>query len=298
MTGVVLGLLSALAYGSADFAGGLAARARSAVAVAAISAVVGIALFSLSTIWFSGVVTFAAIGWGAASGVAGMLAACALYAALSIGPMSLVAPLTAIISGASPVAWAAATGARFGPLTWLSLGAMLAAAGLITAVRPRQDALPSPSTAPGARTGTRNRALWLSVTAGLLFGGFYILLARTPVDSGFVPLIANRVVGALVLALLILIIVMRRRLGYGGATPRSERGGIWLAVLTGLLDAGANALYVLAVRAESLAIVAVVVSLYPAATVALSSLLLKERIAPLQWTGVGLAITGIALLAF
>jgi drug/metabolite transporter (DMT)-like permease len=293
VTGVVLALLSALAYGAADFAGGIASRARSAVAVAAISAIVGIVVFTVSSFWFSGVVSPSAVGWGAASGVAGMLAACALYAALSIGPMSLVAPLTAVISGGTPVLWAAATGEHLEPVTISSLGALLLAAVLITAVRPASAERPL----PGSGFTTRRRAVGLSVVAGLLFGCFYILLAQTPAESAFVPLIANRAAGAAMLGLLMLAILLHRRLSGRGSPLRSPAGGFRLAILTGVLDAAANALYVLAVRAEALAIVAVVASLYPAATVALSSLFLRERITPLQWSGVALALIGIGLLA-
>jgi drug/metabolite transporter (DMT)-like permease len=65
----------------------------------------------------------------------------------------------------------------------------------------------------------------------------------------------------------------------------------------GVLDAGANALYLLASREGLLSVVSVLSSLYPAATIVLARLLLKERMNRVQLVGIGLALTGVTLIA-
>ena len=277
---IVLALASALAYGAADFVGGLASRTRSALAVAVTSAAVGVVVFSLAGGVVPGVASGSAILWGAASGVAGMSAAACLYAALAIGPMSLVAPLTATISGVTPVVWSIVSGELPDATTWVGLVLVLAGATLISLISGETS------------TGSRRNAIALAVLAGLLFGAFYIFLAETPADSGMIPLIASRVAGLVVLAIAL-----------GARALRSSRSrgftlaGMLPAVATGLLDACANAFYVFAVRDGALAVIAVIVSLYPAATVALSAIVLRERIRPVQWVGVAVALGGVAMLA-
>lgn len=278
---VVLALLSALAYGAADFVGGLASRVRSSLVVAATSAAVGVVVFSIAAAVVPGAASGAALLWGAASGVVGMLAAASLYAALAIGPMAVVAPLTATISGATPVIWSLAGGELPDAPTWFGLVAVLAGAALVSIVTGERSAGPR-----------RGRGIALAVVAGVLFGAFYIFLAAAPADSGMLPLLANRAAGLLVLGVVLLVIGLRR-----GVAGRLTTRGLGPALATGLLDAAANALYVLAVREGALAIVAVIVSLYPAGTIALSAAVLRERISPVQWAGVGLALVGIVVLA-
>ncbi|KZE89646.1 EamA family transporter [Microbacterium sp. TNHR37B] len=285
---IVLALGAALAYGAADFLGGLASRTRSAIAVAAVSAGVGIVIFALLAVAVPGAGSAAAIGAGAASGAAGMTAVACLYRALAIGPMVLVAPLTAVVSGATPVVWAIAHGDRPGPVHTAGLFVILVGAALIAGT-------------PGTATsGSRRRSLPLAALAGILFGALYILLAQAPADSGVLPLLSNRVTGFVVLAG-----AVGFRLVHRGSNVRAGRhsasrpvaAGLATAAVVGILDATANALYLWAVRDGSLAVVAVLVSLYPAGTVALSAVLLGERIRWLQGMGVAVAFAGVVLLA-
>lgn len=290
---IVLALGAALAYGAADFLGGLAARTRSAIAVAAVSAGVGIVVFAALALMIDGRWSGAAIGWGAASGISGMVAVACLYRALAIGPMVLVAPLTAVVSGATPVVWSVVTGTVLGPATVVGLVVVLAGAALISAVgregEPRRRG-------EGARGG-----LLLALVAGVLFGILYVSLALAPADSGVVALLANRVAG---LGVLVIALAVRRSLRRGSDAGRRAAGpgsvtraGLVMALAVGVLDATANGLYLWAVRGDALAVVAVIVSLYPAGTIALSALVLRERIRPLQGVGVALALAGIVVLA-
>jgi drug/metabolite transporter (DMT)-like permease len=289
---IVLALGAALAYGAADFLGGFASRTRSAVAVAAVSAGVGVIVFGGLALIVDGRWSAAAVGWGAASGISGMVAVACLYRALAIGPMVLVAPLTAVVSGATPVVWSVVTGTVLGPATVVGLVVVLAGAALISVGREGEPRRPG----EGARGG-----LLLALVAGVLFGILYVSLATAPADSGVVALLANRVAG---LTVLVVALAVRRSLRRGSGAGRRVAGpgsvtqaGLMMALAVGVLDATANGLYLWAVRGDALAVVAVIVSLYPAGTIALSALVLRERIRPLQGVGVALALAGIVVLA-
>lgn len=277
---IVLAVASALAYGAADFVGGVASRTRSAIAVTATSAAVGVVVFSIAGAFVPAEASVGAVVWGAASGVAGMSAAALLYAALAIGPMALVAPLTATISGLTPVVWSLVAGDIPDGPTWVGLLLVLVGAALISLVGGERS------------TGPRGKAAAFAVLAGVLFGAFYILLAEAPADSGMIALTANRAAGLILLV--VVLIGMRLR---GRPSGVFARVGLLPSLATGLLDALANALYVFAVRDGALAIVAVIVSLYPAGTIALSATVLRERVALVQWVGIVVALAGIVVLA-
>lgn len=303
--GIVLALAAALAYGAADFLGGLASRTRSALAVAAVSAGVGVVVFAGLLLVVDGRWSAGALGWGAVSGLSGMTAVACLYRALAIGPMVLVAPLTAVVSGATPVVWSVAAGSPPGPVTIVGLVVVLVGAALIAAVGGAapvgSDEGDSGVAEPANRRG-RGSGLPLALAAGVLFGILYVSLAMAPADSGVVALLANRVAGLMVLGLALGLITAARRRG-SDATARATTTflpagvGLTMALAVGVLDAAANGLYLWALRGEALAVVAVIVSLYPAGTIALSAIVLRERVAALQWAGVALALIGIVVLA-
>jgi drug/metabolite transporter (DMT)-like permease len=75
------------------------------------------------------------------------------------------------------------------------------------------------------------------------------------------------------------------------------RAGFWLAVGCGVLDAAANAIVLLGLRIGDLTVVSVLTALYPAGTILLAAIVLRERIAPVQWVGLVLALTASAMLS-
>ncbi|MGB4779010.1 EamA family transporter, partial [Microbacterium sp.] len=80
--------------------------------------------------------------------------------------------------------------------------------------------------------------------------------------------------------------------------PLAPRGAWLLAVACGFVDATANLLLLLALRAGGdLAIVAALTAMYPAGTVLLAAVVLRERIAAVQWVGLALALTAGIMLA-
>lgn len=131
MGSAVLGLLGAFVYGSADFLGGLAARRIGPLRTTAIGAVAGLVLLLIALPLVGGTWSTAALGWGALSGLAGAVAVALLYACLAIGPMSILSPLTALVSALVPVTWGLVGGDRFEPIGYFALGLALVAVVLV-----------------------------------------------------------------------------------------------------------------------------------------------------------------------
>jgi drug/metabolite transporter (DMT)-like permease len=128
--------------------------------------------------------------------------------------------------------------------------------------------------------------LTLAVLAGIGFGGFFILLAQFETEAVFAPLLISRS-GTVLVALVLLGLT-----GLKVPEPRSNP----VTLLAGVLDTGGNIFYFLALQFARLDVVAVLVSLYPAATVILARMILKEKVTRPQWLGVGLCLTAITLI--
>ncbi|GIT79624.1 multidrug transporter [Leifsonia sp. LS1] len=290
MPAVALGLLSALVYGSADFVGGVAARRIGALRATAVGALSGLALLLLSLPLVGGAWTSAAVGWGALSGIVGSVAVFLLYACLAIGPMSILSPLTAVVSAIVPLTWGLIGGDRFALIGYVALGVALIAVVLVGFVPERGAVRPS------------GKALLMAVGAGVFIGAFLILLDQTPADSGVVPLIANRAVNGAIMWAVVGVAVVRARAAEGGPSggataDRFTRRGTGLAAGSGVLDASANVLILVGLRAGDLSTMSVLVALYPAGTILLAAIVLRERIAPVQWIGLALAVGAAGMLA-
>src|SRR5918999_149058 len=101
----VIALLSAFAYGAADFLGGLATHRASATAVVIVSQAAGLALLAAIIGFLPGSLPHVRdLVWGAVAGLAGGGGVALLYRALAIGPMSIAAPVTAVCAALIPVA--------------------------------------------------------------------------------------------------------------------------------------------------------------------------------------------------
>jgi drug/metabolite transporter (DMT)-like permease len=264
-------LPAALAYGVADFAGGLAARRRPVLAVAAVMQAAGLVALVPALALVPGTASVAAFGVGALAGVAGATGLLLYLRGLAVGPMGLVAPLSAVVGAGLPLLIGMLGGERPGPVTWLAIAVALAAIVLATAGS-RADA------ATGA-------GLALGLAAGVGFGLFFVGMDAAPADSGLIPLVAGRLVS--VPLLLVPTLLRHRR----AAAPSL------LTVVGGLCDALANVLFLLAARAGELGVSAVVVSLYPIVVVLLAWVLLRERLTGAQLTSAGLAVGASVLLA-
>ena len=282
MLTVVLGLSGALIYGASDFFGGLAAKRAPALRVtlvafvAALVAVVAVLPFS-GSVWSA-----SAVGYGLAAGVAGAGALFLLYACLSIGPMSILSPLTALVSAIVPVGVGLLLGERLGVAGWVAIAVALVAVALV-------------GIQPGAASARPSvLALLMAVGSGILIGMHLILLHRTPPESGMVPLVVDISSGALVTALVMGSLALTRRT----ATPRVPvRVGLGLGIWCGLTQGVANLLILSGLHLGDLTVMAVLNALYPAGTIVLAAVVLRERITGLQGVGLALAIAAAALFA-
>ncbi|HEX2577277.1 MAG TPA: EamA family transporter [Aquihabitans sp.] len=271
---IVLALGAAAFYGAGDFVGGLASRRNEVLAVALGAQLAGLVLLALA-LPFLGPASVVPTDWvlGGLAGVFGGLGLVVVYRALAAGPMSVVAPTTALSASAVPVLAGLALGERPGLAAVAGIGVSFAAVGLITregggAVVSRRAAV---------------RAVLPALGGGAIFGLFFVCLHHTGSDAGMWPLLAARLTSVPLLA--VLVAVRHRRV--------DVHPGVLVAVLaSGALDMAANILYLLASRGGMLAVVAAITGLYPAATVVLAQTRLGERLAPVQVAG--LAVAGLA----
>jgi drug/metabolite transporter (DMT)-like permease len=283
---VFIGVIAALIFGSADFAGGMAAKRISAVRVTAIGGLSGLAVLVVGLGIVPSVWSTEAVLIGGITGITGALAVVLLYACLAIGPMSILSPLTAVISAVVPVLAGVLRGERLNALGNIAIAVALVAVVLVGFVPGKGTVRPSP------------KALAMAIAAGVLIGVFLILIDLTPHDSGLVPLVVSRAVNAVVMfgAIAVGALWVRRR----GAAPGDTGGwksGAALAIVAGITDAIANALLLLGLRLGELTIQAVLTALYPAGTIILAAIVLRERIAPVQVVGLVLALAAAAMLA-
>jgi drug/metabolite transporter (DMT)-like permease len=277
---------SALVFGSADFLGGLASKRISSIRVTAIAAGVGLALLIAAYPLIGGEWSASALLFGGLSGVSGALAISLLYACLAIGPMSILSPVTAVVSAIVPAAIGILVRHdHFGVLGYVAIGLALVAVVFVGFVRDERAVRPTV------------RGLSMAALSGVFIGLFLVLIDLTPKNSGLVPLIANRAVNATIMFATIGVIALLSRRRSTVPTARGWRPGIRLAIACGIVDAVANSGLLLGIRLGDLTVIAVLTALYPAGTIILAAIVLKERIALVQYFGLALAIAAGALLA-
>jgi uncharacterized membrane protein len=276
---IILALASSLGYGCADYAGGLASRGTPVLRVTMITLPVGIVLQLAMLTFLSAHWSMAAVVWGGLSGIFSAAAFALVYGSLAAGPMSILSPLTAVISAAVPVAAGVLIeGER---LTAAAVAGIVLAMIAVVAI-----------SAAGGTGGVRpsSRALAMAAAAGASIGLQFTCLQQSPAGSGIAPVVAGRLVAGLVLAAAFLI--TRPKAG-----PAANRGALILAAGSGIVDTFANLFVLLAVRHGSLAVVAVIVALYPGSTVLLARLTLGERLTRSQTAGLAGAAAAVVLLA-
>jgi uncharacterized membrane protein len=275
-----LALGSALLYGLADFLGGLAVMRTTTVAAVLVSQFTGLVLLLL----LLPILPVASPGhadllWGGAAGFGGGVGVALLYRALAIGPMAIVAPITAVCAVAIPVIAAVALGERPAPLALV--GIVLAVVAIVLVSQQRQAAPDTHTRSPASS------AVSLALLAGVAIGFFFFALARAGSNAGLWPLGAARVVGVLLFAAIALTT---------SASLRMDRRTLLIVVVSGAIDMTANALYLIATWGAPLSVVVTLSSLYPASTIMLARVVLAERLSPWQTAGVGCALTAVVLI--
>lgn len=226
-----------------------------------------------------GEVNQGAVFWGALCGVSQAFGIWWFYAALGSGPISVVSPLTAILVAGIPVGVGLVMGERPGLIAGIGVVFALIAVVLVSREATDVDATPHKFTATVA---------WLTVGSGLAFGLNFVLIHQAPEEAKLWPLVFARL-SASVLVLVIAAVSANLRPPSG--TP------LRLAVLAALLDTGANIAMLLALHASLLSLAGVLMSLYPAATVLLAIVVLRERVTMWQTVGMVLALAAVAMIA-
>jgi drug/metabolite transporter (DMT)-like permease len=281
---IVIGtaVAAAVVYGVSDFFGGLAARRLRTFPSTLLTYAVATVTILLAWPLVPGSWTLGSVLAGSLAGVFAIVGFLAFYTALAIGPISLLSPLIAVLGSVVPVIVAVAAGERLGALTIAAIVVAVVAAALI-----------SLNGAPGASRVTA-RALVLSVVAGILLGLSIAVLDFAPEGSGLLPAVVELVVG---LAIVAVVYLVAGRRGVPEETDTAIPRARLFAVVAGVLLGAANALIVLALAAGELAIVSVLVGLYPVATVILAGVVLRERMSRVQVAGVVLAVAASVMLA-
>jgi len=301
---IVLAGVAASTWGMADYLGGTAARRAPSVVVAMLAQLAGIVSLAPLVLLVPGQVLPSALGWGLAAGVVGGIGVPLMYRGLAEGPMNVVAPLTALTSAAVPVVVGTLFGERPAPLVWVGI-ALAVVAGVLVGVTmgPAHPVGAGPKGEAAGPGGRAARGVLLALFAGLCFGGFFVLLAQAPSAAALWPVLAAKVSGSLVAGVAVLAVLRSGGLlpaaDVGPATAGASPGGRgWrLAMISGTLDALANACYLLAVHRGSLVVVGAVVALYPASTVLLARVLDGERLGFVQRIGLTLAVPALLLVS-
>jgi drug/metabolite transporter (DMT)-like permease len=272
----LLAVLSSLAYGAADFLGGLATKRGSTVFSAVVwSQATGLLVVLLVLPFFPPASpALADLAWGAATGLAGGVGLALLYRGLAVGTMSVVAPVTAVCAVIIPVGAGVAMGER--PARIAVAGVALALVSIVLISQSGREEGKDP------RTGVP-----IAIASGIAIGFFLVFLERTGPTAGLWPLVPARIVSVSLIAACGL--VARQRL-------LPQRSSWPIVVGGGALDMAANVFYLLAVRQGPLSIVATLTSLYPAGTILLARIVLGERLRLVQQAGVACAVLAIVLI--
>jgi drug/metabolite transporter (DMT)-like permease len=275
----VLALVSAAGYGVSDFVGGIASRRVAALRVVIVSYPLAMVLLSVLALFVGGHVTGPAVWWGLLCGFCQAFGVWWFYAALGSGPISVVSPLTAILVAGVPVGFGVLMGERPSAVALAGIAVALVAVVLVSRGVSDEDVTEHRFT---------TKVAWLTVGSGLAFGLNFVVINEAPHDAGLWPLVFARI-AASVMVVLIALVAGQLRVPTG--VP------LWLALSAGVLDTVANVAMLWALQNSLLSLTGVLISLYPAGTVALALLVLKEKVTRWQVVGMVAALAAVAMIA-
>jgi drug/metabolite transporter (DMT)-like permease len=281
---ILLGLAAAVLYGSGDFLGGMATRRAHVLMVLMLAEGAGAAVALATAAISPGPASLAGLAWGTGAGLIGGIGLIVFYIGLAAGPMSVVAPVSGLVSTVLPVGVALAEGERPGIVVYA--GALLCLVAVVLASSAGDTGTPRRPGRPG-----QGRAIAYGVASGASFGLFFLLIRNAGQSGELWPVAAARI-GELAAVLAAAAVLQRRpRLrGAGGPLLLAAAGA-------GVIDVVANICYVAATRTGMFGLAVVLASLYPGVTVLLARVVLGERLRWVQRAGLGLAAIGILLVA-
>jgi drug/metabolite transporter (DMT)-like permease len=274
---ILFGISSALVWGAADFIGGLTSKRTSPFRVLYLAELAGLVPFLAAALLSAEPIPSASdLMWGALGSLVGLSGLVMLYSALAAGQMSIAAPVSALLAAVLPVLFGLFTIGLPSASTFVAFGLAMPAIWLIS----------KGSGQGGWRLHLAN--LRRPLLAGILFGLYFILIHSATVHAFFWPLVMARLTGFIALGAYALV---RRQ-------PALPPRDLWrLCLANGILDVGGNAFFVLAARSGRMDVAAVLGSLYPASTVGLAWILLREKITRPQLAGIIMAFAAIVLFA-
>jgi drug/metabolite transporter (DMT)-like permease len=277
---VILALGSAILYGVSDFLGGLASRRLSVWPVGLLACTGALAGSVLIAVSRPGDPTLQDVAWGLAAGVGSGSGTAFLYRGLALGRMGVVAPVSAVGAVLVPLLVGLLTGERPDLLAWVGIVVALPGIWLVS----REEGPVDGSTDTAGRLGTVEGFVD-GVLAGLGFGVLFACLGQVPDTAGYWPLVANQVMSVLAMALAAVVL---------GGDPVPRRLAELAGLVPGVLAALAVLLFILATRHGLLSLSALITSLYPAFTVLLAVVVLRERVHRAQ--AIGLALCALTLV--
>jgi drug/metabolite transporter (DMT)-like permease len=282
VTALLLALTTAAAYGTSDFVGGVVSRRTSAWGVAFVVQSTSALTFLLAAPWVASRATGPDLLWGVAAGVGAGTGISFLFRGFSAGRMSVVAPLSAVGAAVLPAVAGFVLGERLPPLVLVGLVVALPGIWLVSS---GEDA-PGEPHGSGPRSPA-DRGVLDGFLAGVGFAVTFVAIDQVSAGAGLWPLLVMQTVSAASVPALALLIGARVF-----PLPRTA----WQAWYGGPIGAVAGLSFYLATSMGLLTIAAVLASLYPAVTILLAVVLLRERIHRAQSLGLLLCATCVGLV--
>jgi drug/metabolite transporter (DMT)-like permease len=274
MVGGFIALLSAASWGAGDFLGGLASRKLNQFQVLLLTTCSSLTLMAvLALLWGEHLPTGKDIFIALLAGICGSLGLAALYKGLSLSNAALVSSVAGVVGAIIPTLVGVFIEGMPGMPHLIGYGLSIAGIWLVTRSEDENGM--------HVRQG-----LGLALMAGIGFGGFLAIIAQVQSGQIFAPLVFSKLA-----SLTVALILLRTR-----KLPVPKLSASPVAIWSGFLDAGGNFLYLLATQFTRLDIAAVLSSLYPAGTVLLSTMFLKEKLSRAQWLGVGVCLAAIGMI--
>ncbi len=303
---MVFAVLAALSYGVGDFAGAQASRTRSPLWVLWVARLASlVALGGPVLFWNHGVILGRDMALGSLGGALISTAIWLMYRSMTLAPIHFGTPIAAVLAASVPAIIGVVSGERPKPLAVGGVGLAIFSVALISGLGRKSFS---------AHTKNKRLALKLSVLAGVLYGLHSVVFASISDTSGLWPVVAEQTTG-FVGALALWIVLERRRIrgnrqneGYAAERETSADSAsarivtihrpskaLGLAVVAGMFEVAAVVSFLEASRKGLLSVVGAVVALYPAPTILLALVVLRER--PSRRQAIGLVVASLALVA-
>jgi drug/metabolite transporter (DMT)-like permease len=259
-------------WGTSDFLGGYAARRSNAFVFTTIVHLSGLILMlGIAVAGHSPFPSQRGVAWTLAAGLSGGAGLAIFYRALASGRMGLTAPVAAVLSAAIPTIFGVFTEGV--PHTVQVAGFVLAATGIWLISRPED--------------GSRPEGIGAAVFAGICFAGYYLFTKQAGDNSAVWLAAMSRAASFTVTAAIVLL----------GRNYQITREGIGIGVVAGVLDISGSVMFIRAAQTGRLDAAVVISSLYPAITVLLARLFLKEHFTRWKLVGMFAALLAVPLIA-